>query len=77
MVSKKCRSSLKLPNLREITIGLCVLGLLLIEKSGESDDLCVDLLVADSAALSVSRHICGFANSLRVVKACRGLAWKR
>jgi hypothetical protein len=36
--------------------------------SGEGDDLGVDLLVADGAALSISRHDCGYMKSLEVVK---------
>jgi len=48
-----------------------VLGLLFIEMSGEGDDVGVDLLIADSAALSISRHDCGYTKSLEVVK-CGG-----
>jgi len=48
-----------------------VLGLLFIEMSGEGDDVGVDLLIADSAALSISRHDCGYMKSLDVVK-CGG-----
>ena len=46
-----------------------MLGLLFVEVSGEGDDLSVDLLVADGAALSISRHDCGYMKSLNVVKA--------
>ena len=50
-----------------------MLGLLFIEMSGEGDDVGVDLLVADSAALSVRRHICGDVKSVGVVKTRGGL----
>jgi hypothetical protein len=58
-------------NVREITSGFSVLGLLFIEMSGEGDNVGVDLLIADSAALSISRHDCGSMKSLDVVK-CGG-----
>lgn len=46
-----------------------MLGLLFVEVSGEGDDLSVDLLVADGAALSISRHDFGYLKSLEVVRA--------
>jgi hypothetical protein len=55
-------------NVREITSGFGVFGLLLVEMSGEGNDVGVDLLIADSAALSVGRHVCGCMKSLNVVK---------
>lgn len=59
---------------REITSSLGVLGLLLIEMSGECDNVGVDLLVADGAALTVRRHVCGYMESLGVVRARGGFA---
>lgn len=56
-------------DLREVTSGFGVLSLLFVEVSGEGDDLSVDLLVADGAALSISRHDCGYLKSLEVVRA--------
>lgn len=56
-------------DLREVTSGFGVLGLLFVEVSSEGDDLGVDLLIADRAALSISRHDCGCVKSLDVVKA--------
>jgi hypothetical protein len=55
-------------NVREVTSGFGVLGLLLVEMSREGDDVGVDLLIADSTALSVGRHVCGYMKSLNVVK---------
>lgn len=43
--------------------------MLFVEVSGEGDDLSVDLLVADGAALSISRHDCGYLKSFEVVRA--------
>jgi hypothetical protein len=37
-------------NIREVTSGFGVLGLLLVKMSGKGDDVGVDLLIADSAA---------------------------
>ena len=56
-------------NLREVTGGFGMLGLLFVEVSGEGDDLGVDLLIANRAALSISRHDCGCVKSLDVVRA--------
>ena len=41
-------------DLREVTSGFGMLGLLFVEVSGEGDDVGVDILVADGAALSIS-----------------------
>lgn len=46
-------------DIREVTGGFRVLGLLLIEVSGEGDDVGVDVLLANGAALPVHRHDCG------------------
>jgi hypothetical protein len=56
-------------NVREITSGFCVFRLFLVKMSGKGDDVCVDLLVADRAALSVRRHVCGYVEMFGVVKA--------
>lgn len=42
-----------------------MLGLLLIEVSGESNDVGVDLLVTDGTALTVCRHGCVFVEYKR------------
>ena len=48
---------LDLQVLREVTGCLLVLGLLFIEESCEGNNVCIDLLVADSAAAIVVRHL--------------------
>jgi len=62
------KEALRVLDVREVTSGFGVLGLLFVEMSGEGDNVGVDLLVADSAALSISRHDCGYLRSLDVVK---------
>ena len=64
-------------NLREVTSGFGMLGLLFVEVSGEGDDVGVDFLVADGAALSISRHDCGCEKSLDVVKAGGIISWEK
>ena len=64
-------------DLREVTSGFGVLSLLFVEVSGEGNDLGVDLLIADGAALSISRHDCGCVKSLDVVKAGGRFSWKK
>jgi hypothetical protein len=49
-----------------------VLGLLLVEVPGESDDVGVDLLVTSGTALTVCRHVCVFVGCERVLE---GLQW--
>ena len=69
IISEKCiENAYDVLDLREVTSGFGVLGLLFVEVSGEGDDFGVDLLVADGAALSISRHDCGYMKSLEVVK---------
>ena len=62
-------------NLREVTSGFGMLGLLFVEVSGEGDDVGVDLLIANGAALSISRHDCDCMKSLGVVKAGGKFSW--
>ena len=70
IISEKCiENAYDVLDLREVTSGFGVLGLLFVEMSGEGDNLGVDLLIADGAALSISRHDCGYMKSLDVVKA--------
>ena len=66
---KRLENAYDLLDPREVTSGFGVLGLLFVEVSGEGDDLGVDLLIANRAALSISRHDCGCVKSLDVVKA--------
>ena len=66
---KRLENAYDLLDPREVTSGFGVLGLLFVEVSSEGDDLGVDLLIADRAALSISRHDCGCVKSLDVVKA--------
>ncbi len=66
IISEKCiENAYDVLDLREVTSGFGVLSLLFVEVSGEGDDLGIDLLVADGAALSISRHDCGYMRSLR------------
>ena len=72
IISEKCLWNVKdMLDLREVTSGFGVLGLLFVEVSGEGDDLCVDRLIADGAALSISRHDCGIYEVVR----CRESWW--
>lgn len=66
---KRLENAYDLLDLREVTSSFGVLGLLFVEVSGEGDDLGVDLLIANRAALSISRHDCGCVKSLDVVRA--------
>jgi hypothetical protein len=55
----------ELLDVREVASGFRVLGLLLVEMSGESDDVGVDLLVTSGTALTVCRHVCEFVDCCR------------
>ena len=78
IISEKCiENAYDVLDLREVTSGFGVLGLLFVEVSGEGDDLCVDRLIADGAALSISRHDCEFMKSIDVVKAGGRFSWKK